>query len=125
MFSKQLKHAITQVDKKPTVIAKETGFNDMFISRHTKNENEPDIIVFLRNFILKYNLTPDYLYELITETTPEVSNEHIKRIKDLEKQNEKHQKVIRELSSVLIYLIEQCKKSGIVIDLCNKNISDI
>lgn len=67
MFKDKLRQTIMKLGKKQTVIAKETGFTDSFISRHMISDKEPDVVLFLRKFVLTYRVSPEAFYEMIVE----------------------------------------------------------
>lgn len=107
MFSKRLKQFITCIDKKPAEIAKELSCTDMFIRRHSSQEKEPDIIVFLRKFIIAYNLTPEDLYCLVVGDSPDHANNYYKIITELENKLSMSQVVIKDLSATLNFISQQ------------------
>lgn len=114
VFKDKFRQAITKLGKKQTVIAKETGFTDSFISRHMISDKEPDVVLFLRKFILTYRLTPEDFYEMITEKPINVKcNSVIEDMDTIKKDARQYKKIIENLSSVLNFLSEECKKNGL------------
>jgi hypothetical protein len=76
MFRENLLQIITQKYKNKRLAAKETETNEDFIYRIFKRD-EDELIVFLRKIILQKNLSPEEVYQLITNTEPNTNREQL------------------------------------------------
>lgn len=119
LFSERLKEFIRKIEKNKSNIARDIGCTIQFVSRHSKQQKEPDIIVFLRKFILTYNLTAEELYDLIVGESPKNANDYFKRISELENKITTYKMVIENLNQKLDSLSTK-KKVETSTDNCNE-----